>query len=81
MTRLVRVGLIATALPPAPAACGGGSTESAAPATPAPTVSPVDPATAGHVTGRIVIRGRPSEAHRRAHGLGPELRAAGRDHH
>jgi len=59
MTRLFRVGLIITALAAGSAACGGGSTESAVPATPAPTVSPVNPATAGHVTGRIAFEGAP----------------------
>jgi plastocyanin len=39
-------------------ACGGGSSEPAAPAgPPRPAVSPVDPATAGHVTGRITFEG------------------------
>ena len=41
------------------AACGGGSSENAAPATPAPTVSPVDPATAGNIAGRITFEGTP----------------------
>ena len=59
MTRLFRVGLVITALAAGSAACGGGSTESAVPATPAPTVSPVDPATAGNVTGRIAFEGAP----------------------
>ena len=41
-------------------ACGGGSPESQAPdAAPAPAVSPVDPATAGAVTGRITCEGAP----------------------
>lgn len=43
----------------AAAACGGGQTEPAVPADPPPTVSPVDPATAGHVTGRIAFDGTP----------------------
>jgi len=60
MTRLFRVGLMVAALATGTAACGGGgSTESAAPTTPAPTVSPVDPATAGNVTGRIAFEGTP----------------------
>jgi plastocyanin len=38
------------------AACGGGP-ESSAPATPAPTVSPVNAATAGNIAGRITFEG------------------------
>ena len=44
------LGLLATA-------CGGGSQESAAPTEPAPTTSPVDPATAGNVAGRVTFAG------------------------
>ncbi|OFW15249.1 MAG: hypothetical protein A3F70_12850 [Acidobacteria bacterium RIFCSPLOWO2_12_FULL_67_14] len=40
-------------------ACGGGSQESAAPPPPAPTENPVDPATAGNVTGRVAFAGTP----------------------
>ena len=40
-------------------ACGGGSPENAAPATPAPTVSPVDAATAGNIAGKITFEGTP----------------------
>ena len=57
MTRRFHTLLMLAALLPA-AACGGGS-ESAAPATPAPTVSPVDPATAGSIAGRISFEGTP----------------------
>jgi plastocyanin len=39
------------------AACGGGNPENAAPATPAPTVSPVDAATAGNIAGKISFEG------------------------
>ena len=38
-------------------ACGGGGPESSA--TPAPTVSPVDTATAGNIAGAITFEGRP----------------------
>jgi plastocyanin len=41
------------------AGCGGGGPESSAPATPAPTVSPVDAATAGNISGRITFEGTP----------------------
>jgi plastocyanin len=57
MTRLFCVGAVVTALAASTAACGGGSTENAVPSTPPPTVSPVDPATAGNVTGRITFAG------------------------
>jgi plastocyanin len=40
-------------------ACGGGGPESSAPATPAPTVSPVNAATAGNIAGRITFEGVP----------------------
>src|SRR4026209_484796 len=40
-------------------ACGGGGPENAAPATPAPRVSPVDAATAGNVAGKITFEGTP----------------------
>jgi len=39
------------------AACGGGGPERSAPATPAPTVSPVNAATAGNIAGRITFEG------------------------
>src|SRR5688572_26340974 len=57
MTRRFRVGAVVAALAASTAACGGGSTENAAPSTPPPTVSPVDPATAGNVTGRVTFAG------------------------
>ncbi len=57
MIRLFGIGVTLAAL--AAAACGGGQTEPAAPATPPPTVSPVDPATAGNVTGKIAFEGTP----------------------
>ncbi len=40
-------------------ACGGGSQESAAPPPAAPIENPVDPATAGSVTGRVTFAGTP----------------------
>lgn len=44
------------------AACGGGSQQSEAPAAPpAPTVNPVDPATAGNIAGRITLEGAASK--------------------
>jgi plastocyanin len=54
MTRLFAAGLLSATLAGA-AACGGGSSEPAGP--PPPTVSPVDAATAGNVTGRISFEG------------------------
>jgi plastocyanin len=51
--------LIVAALALGAASCGGGSPENAAPALPAPTVSPVDAATAGNVAGRITFEGTP----------------------
>lgn len=42
-------------------ACGGGSTEEAPPA-PAVTTSPVDPATAGRITGAVRLEGTPPAA-------------------
>jgi plastocyanin len=41
------------------AACGGGNSEQAAPPPDAPTTNPVDPATAGNVTGRVSFAGTP----------------------
>ena len=43
------------------AACGGGS-QDAAPADTAPIANPVDPATAGAVTGRVTFAGTPPQA-------------------
>ena len=57
MTRLFRVGVMMTSLAAGTAACGGGSTNSAPAGPLPPTVSPVDPATAGNVTGRIAFEG------------------------
>jgi plastocyanin len=61
MTRRFHTGLIVGAALLA-AACGGGS-EPSAPAVPtaaaAPTVNPVDPATAGSIAGRITFEGAP----------------------
>ena len=50
------LGLIVMAV--AASACGGGP-ESSAPATPAPTVSPVNAETAGNIAGRITFEGTP----------------------
>ena len=56
MTRLVCAGWVTLAL--SAAACGGGSPQGEAPAAPpAPAVSPVDPATAGAIAGRIDFDG------------------------
>ena len=54
MRRGIHIGLLILAA--LAAACGGNS-ENAAPATPAPTVSPVDAATAGNVAGKITFTG------------------------
>ena len=43
-------------------ACGGGQTEAPARAPVAPVPSPVDPATAGSITGRIAFEGTPPAA-------------------
>jgi plastocyanin len=44
-------------------ACGGGASDTAAPpAAAAPTTNPVDPATAGKITGRITLQGTPPKA-------------------
>jgi plastocyanin len=63
MRRVRRVAVVAVLalLPLAAIACGGGGTEeSAAPAeTSAPVTNPVDPATAGNVTGRVTFEGTP----------------------
>lgn len=48
--------IVALALGGVPAACGGGTQQTAAP-TAAPVVNPVDPATAGSVSGRITFDG------------------------
>jgi len=39
------------------AACGGGNTEQAAPPPDAPATNPVDPATAGNISGRVTFTG------------------------
>ena len=57
MTRRVYSGLIVAALTVIPAACGGGSSENAAPAATAAIPNPVDADNAGHVTGRITFDG------------------------
>ena len=55
MRQRTLTGLLALTL--SAAACGGGGPENAAPATPAPTVNPVNAATAGNVAGRITFAG------------------------
>ena len=57
MTRLFPVSVMVTALAVGATACGGGSSDSTAEGPPPPTVSPVDAATAGNVTGRITFEG------------------------
>ena len=57
MTRLCPVGVMVAALAAGVAACGGGSTDNTPAGPPPPTVSPVDPATAGNVTGRMAFEG------------------------
>jgi plastocyanin len=54
MRRGIHTGLLILAV--LTAACGGNP-ENAAPTTPAPTVSPVDAATAGNIAGRITFTG------------------------
>jgi plastocyanin len=44
------------------AACGGGTSEETAPAASAPIANPVDPATAGNVTGRVTFEGTAPKA-------------------
>ena len=39
--------------------CGGGTSENAAPATSAPITNPVDPATAGNMSGKVTFEGTP----------------------
>ena len=55
MRRGIHTGLLILAV--LASACGGGNPENAAPATPAPTVSPVDAATAGNIGGKIAFTG------------------------
>ena len=55
--RGVLIPALALAIAALAAACGGGSQESAAPAEPPPTTSPVDPATAGNISGRVMFEG------------------------
>ena len=52
----MRLGLIVFVAAVA-SACGGGGPESSAPATPAPTVSPVNAETAGNIAGKITFEG------------------------
>src|SRR5687768_3577193 len=54
MRRGIHTAVLATLFA---AACGGGGSESTAPETPAPTVSPVDAATAGNIAGKITFEG------------------------
>jgi plastocyanin len=54
MTRRLHLALIVGALS---AACGGGADREAPAGPPAPLVSPVDPATAGNIAGRITLDG------------------------
>lgn len=55
MTRRVMLGVLVLVSGVLAAACGGGSQETAAP--PPPLENPVDPATAGSVTGRVTFAG------------------------
>lgn len=52
---MLRAGVLILAL--AAAACGGGSQPGESNAPPPPTVSPVDPATAGSIAGRVTFEG------------------------
>jgi hypothetical protein len=58
MTRLFTTGLLPAILA-STVACGSGSTNNTPAGPPPPTVSPVDAATAGSVTGRISFEGVP----------------------
>ncbi|MBI4886231.1 MAG: carboxypeptidase regulatory-like domain-containing protein [Acidobacteria bacterium] len=51
--------VLGVALLPLAAACGGGTQESAPAQAPPPATSPVDPATAGTVMGRVTFAGTP----------------------
>jgi plastocyanin len=53
----VALGVALTALVTAVIACGGGTSQEAAPTESAPIANPVDPATAGEVTGRVTFEG------------------------
>jgi plastocyanin len=55
MTRRVLMMVLLLASGSYAAACGGGTQESSAP--PPPTENPVDPATAGRITGRVTFAG------------------------
>jgi plastocyanin len=57
--RPIASALLAIGLASGLAACGrGGGSDSAPPASPAPTTNPVDPATAAVVTGRVTFTGK-----------------------
>ena len=61
MRRVCRVAVVVgmVLLPGAVVACGGGTQESGPSEASAPVTNPVDPATAGNVTGRVMFEGTP----------------------
>jgi len=53
-----RAYIVASCLAAVAAACGGGGSQPASSATPAPVTNPVDPATAGSISGTVSLMGK-----------------------